>query len=212
MQEDQRLNSINMTLRRRSFDDIAREQQIRNVRNSNHVTSKSHVPNIVPAPVTPSFTTRINGTLVEIQPTGNLRSTFINLSKVVDVSIAVPSKNQFVISILFLKKITNEPLTVTVKCTQYQEAENLRELLYYYRNKIHSNCKWSTGIHDGPTVGTGSLDDSGFWEHPCHVCARRSEITNGKTLNHCWPYYERVELITLETDTNQENHDSPLAS
>lgn len=37
------------------------------------------------------------------------------------------------------------------------------------------NCKWSYGIHDGPTVGTGELDSHGYWEHGCCECARAWE-------------------------------------
>jgi hypothetical protein len=204
------LNSINTTLRNRQRESTAkylREQQMRNTRDNYRsvVSSRSHLPIITPVPVTqPAFTTRVNGTLLEIQPAGNSRSTFINLSKVVDVSISVPSKNQFVISIIFLKKITNELLTIDIKCTQYQEAENLRELLFYYRNKIHSNCKYSTGIHDGITVGTGTLDDNGYWDHPCHVCARKWEITNKKPINACWPFYQPREQSSTESVANDE--------
>lgn len=33
-------------------------------------------------------------------------------------------------------------------------------------------CSTSTGIHEGLTFGSGELDDYGFWERPCSICAR----------------------------------------
>lgn len=32
-------------------------------------------------------------------------------------------------------------------------------------------CGSSTGIHGGLTFGHGRLDEHGFWEFPCRVCA-----------------------------------------
>lgn len=34
------------------------------------------------------------------------------------------------------------------------------------------HCSTSTGIHEGLTFGWGELDDYGYWEHPCAICAR----------------------------------------
>jgi hypothetical protein len=36
-------------------------------------------------------------------------------------------------------------------------------------------CKASTGIHDGLTMGSGELDNNGYWEKPCYKCARAWE-------------------------------------
>lgn len=33
-------------------------------------------------------------------------------------------------------------------------------------------CSVSTGIHEGLTFGHGKLDNYGYWEHPCPICAR----------------------------------------
>lgn len=32
-------------------------------------------------------------------------------------------------------------------------------------------CSTSTGIHEGLTFGWGKLDEYGYWEFPCQVCA-----------------------------------------
>lgn len=39
----------------------------------------------------------------------------------------------------------------------------------------HTLCTWSTGIHEGLTVGQGDIDFNGFWEIPCYECARNHE-------------------------------------
>ena len=39
----------------------------------------------------------------------------------------------------------------------------------------HSKCCWSSGIHDGLTVGQGGCNEYGYWEIPCEICARRHE-------------------------------------
>lgn len=36
----------------------------------------------------------------------------------------------------------------------------------------HSDCACSTGIHEGLTFGHGRLDEYGYWEFPCAICAR----------------------------------------
>jgi hypothetical protein len=32
-------------------------------------------------------------------------------------------------------------------------------------------CAKSTGIHDGITCGSGELEEFGYWEKPCRICA-----------------------------------------
>jgi len=39
----------------------------------------------------------------------------------------------------------------------------------------NSDCCVSTGIHEGLTFGRGELDDLGYWEIPCGICAREWE-------------------------------------
>jgi hypothetical protein len=80
-------------------------------------------------------------------------------------------------------------------------------------------CSCSTGIHDGLTFGSGELDDLGYWDKPCDICAREGDkrnkydvranisimIRNGKTKEEaikevrerwnwlfieCWPFKE----------------------
>lgn len=33
------------------------------------------------------------------------------------------------------------------------------------------DCSCSTGIHEGLTFGSGELDEHGYWEKPCRICA-----------------------------------------
>lgn len=36
-------------------------------------------------------------------------------------------------------------------------------------------CKCSTGIHEGLTFGSGRLDQHGYWEFPCRICAAQHD-------------------------------------
>jgi len=51
----------------------------------------------------------------------------------------------------------------------------------------HIDCNISTGIHGALTFGWGELDDNGFWEFPCSVCAREFEKKHPK-YGSCWPH------------------------
>jgi hypothetical protein len=37
----------------------------------------------------------------------------------------------------------------------------------------NTDCKVSTGFHEGLTFGSGKLDRNGYWEHPCRACAAK---------------------------------------
>jgi len=47
-------------------------------------------------------------------------------------------------------------------------------------------CGASSGIDDSPTFGWGVLDDHGFWEFPCAVCARHYEKDHPG--HKAWPF------------------------
>lgn len=54
----------------------------------------------------------------------------------------------------------------------------------------HMDCGVSSGIDGSLTFGSGMLDDYGYWEHPCSVCARAFEKNNPdlvKQYGPCWP-------------------------
>jgi hypothetical protein len=51
----------------------------------------------------------------------------------------------------------------------------------------HTKCRWSTGIHEGLTVGQGELDEYGFWKKPCPICARAFEVKHPE-FGHIWPF------------------------
>lgn len=48
-------------------------------------------------------------------------------------------------------------------------------------------CGVSTGSHEGLTFGKGKLDEYGFWEHPCSLCARAFEKLQPEEAP-CWPF------------------------
>jgi len=49
-------------------------------------------------------------------------------------------------------------------------------------------CKASS-FEDIPTFGSGKLDDYGFWERPCSICARKyEELTGIKS----WPFNKQL--------------------
>ena len=50
-------------------------------------------------------------------------------------------------------------------------------------------CYVSTGICDSLTFGRGELDDNGYWEVPCSICARAHE-RNYPEDGPCWPFIE----------------------
>lgn len=51
-------------------------------------------------------------------------------------------------------------------------------------------CEISYGIHEGPTFGSGKLDQFGYWENPCDACAREWEKNTGEK---AWPFEVRIE-------------------
>lgn len=48
-------------------------------------------------------------------------------------------------------------------------------------------CKCSTGICGSTTLGSGRLDDFGYWEFPCPECAREMERMLPE-YGQCWPF------------------------
>jgi len=63
----------------------------------------------------------------------------------------------------------------------------------------HDLCKFSTGEHGYPTVGQGRLDDGGFWEVPCYICARKYELKNPG--EKCWPHTSKdIETLFLRKE------------
>ena len=53
----------------------------------------------------------------------------------------------------------------------------------------NDQCCCSTGIHEGNTYGHGRLDQFGYWQHPCRVCAaaadhRRPELLRELIRDH----------------------------
>lgn len=52
-------------------------------------------------------------------------------------------------------------------------------------------CNFSTGIHDGLTIGTGELDPHGYWEHGCYECARAWEKQFPED-GEIWPFSEKT--------------------
>lgn len=65
----------------------------------------------------------------------------------------------------------------------------------FIRPAGHS-CSVSTGIHDSLTLGSGHLDDNGFWEHPCPECARAHEEQYPEC-GECWPFQEGSKWLGL---------------
>lgn len=73
------------------------------------------------------------------------------------------------------------------------------------------DCRVSSGIHgydDGTTdgksyvrghyyraytFGSGELDEYGFWEKPCAICARANEEKHPEH-GPCWPFAEGIEV------------------
>jgi len=56
-------------------------------------------------------------------------------------------------------------------------------------NEDHSQCCWSSGVHEGLTVGQGELDSNGYWQRPCYYCAREREQDHPEEYP-IWPFPE----------------------
>ena len=48
-------------------------------------------------------------------------------------------------------------------------------------------CKVSSAMDECLTFGFGELDEYGYWEHPCSICARAYEEKYPDD-GLCWPF------------------------
>ncbi len=63
------------------------------------------------------------------------------------------------------------------------------------------DCCASTNIAGYASFGSGELDEWGFWEKPCSVCARSYEKSTGET---AWPYTDEQLATIFRVGTLQE--------
>lgn len=49
----------------------------------------------------------------------------------------------------------------------------------------------ASSFEDIPTFGSGELDEYGFWDKPCSICARKYEKLTGEI---AWPYAKDSHL------------------
>lgn len=61
----------------------------------------------------------------------------------------------------------------------------------------HQDCSVSTGEHDGLTFGRGQLDNHGYWEIPCGICARAAEQATPGLV--AWPFAPAPRPDVLRT-------------
>jgi len=52
-------------------------------------------------------------------------------------------------------------------------------------------CCVSSDLGGSFTFGSGTLDDNGYWEYPCSICARKHEEKFPHGLP-CWPFTKKV--------------------
>lgn len=64
-------------------------------------------------------------------------------------------------------------------------------------------CGSSTGIHEGLTFGSGRLDEHGYWEFPCSICAREWDERRPKVLEEM-----RQEVKQYNPQLNEEELDN----
>lgn len=85
---------------------------------------------------------------------------------------------------------------------EHQKQENIDSRKsnlpeFVQEDEDHSKCGTSSGIHDCLTFGQGELDSHGFWERPCHFCARKSEKDNPE-FGACWPHtQEQLKIMKM---------------
>lgn len=61
------------------------------------------------------------------------------------------------------------------------------------------NCATSTHIGDCLTFGSGELDDNGFWEFPCYICAQAAydrDLAAGRT--EYMPYWPETPKMAID--------------
>ncbi len=63
----------------------------------------------------------------------------------------------------------------------------------------YPDCGVSSDMEGHFTFGRGKLDDYGYWEHPCHPCARESEKEDGDG-EKCWPFDFEQTQQEIERD------------
>lgn len=74
-------------------------------------------------------------------------------------------------------------------------------------------CGTSTGIHEGLTFGAGKLDEHGFWEKPCRICAEAhdAEMAAGRRsilIDEQVAYYRSKGMTPQEAlQTVQRDHE-----
>jgi hypothetical protein len=110
---------------------------------------------------------------------------------------------------------------------QFADDENgQNDLFTKYNQEYMENKKWcgnaqcacSTGIHDGLTFGSGHLDDMGYWQNPCRVCAAAHDYSK-PTLRkqygqldwvelNAWPFVDSdIEKLNEEITSRLLRHD-----
>jgi hypothetical protein len=70
-------------------------------------------------------------------------------------------------------------------------------------------CRCSTGIHGGYTFGSGELDQFGYWENPCALCARENEKRHPED-GPCWPFKDKEDADKVLGKGIEKMEDSKL--
>lgn len=72
-------------------------------------------------------------------------------------------------------------------------------------------CGASSAMDESITFGSGELDDYGYWEFPCALCARAFEKKHPE-YGSCWPFIKKVreeyQGMLEELDRKREERES----
>ena len=127
------------------------------------------------------------------------RDTVINLLNIIEMN----SKVEILTLTITVRKNpekrkdeTDKTAFCYIDCETEAEVELVRQRVYELHTKV-TMCACSTGIHEGTTVGYGELDDHGYWEHGCYLCARELE-RKFPDEGSVWPFANKLEQYLKE--------------
>lgn len=69
------------------------------------------------------------------------------------------------------------------------------------------DCRTSTGIHGGLTHGSGELDDYGYWEFPCRICAEETDKNMAKIIERIRSEVKRDNPKLNDEEINKFLHE-----
>lgn|SRR4030042_5882271 len=138
------------------------------------------------------FNIEYEGPLAIIQYNKNCKNLVINLRNILEMGVRISTSFLDIVVLRRKDKIVdlnNQTAILSIYCASSSEAEILMGMLLAEHKGV-TGCSCSSGIHDGITIGWGHLDEHGYWEHGCNLCARELERRE-PDMGEIWPFHKR---------------------